>query len=237
MYRMHSREKQRDGSVSKERNVSQNQLKDHSSLPELKVGAQNNLRQKYSDRIYNPNNKYLSKDYSSIKESAKKNLINQRRIIIDPTNNAQKLEQILGNKVNASRDSMSKKYQPLSENYRGVQNKLSIQAANPSSNYHLIGRGGSRGNISSITPHSGRKDNILISRLKENYKNANLSKHGYYVPPIGLRKAANLSSQRSQPVLSNLRNNLAKKYVSNQYSLDHGNPRAHGQGSGIINHK
>jgi hypothetical protein len=244
MYRMHSREKQRENSNSKERQVSQNRLKDNTSLPELKIG-QRNLRQKYSDRIYNANNKYLSKDYSSISGSGKRNLIQQRRAIIDPTNNAQKLEQILGNKVNASRDSKQNRYHPLSENYRGIENKLSIQAANPGHNYNLIGRAGSRGhNISSITPHSGRKDNILISRLKdnskylkENYKNANISKHGYYVPPVGLRKAGNLNSQRSQPILGGLRNNLSKRYMSNQqYSLDHGNIRGLPP-TGIVNQK
>lgn len=204
--------------------------------------AQIDLRQKYHDRIYNPDNKYINKDYSLIGHSARKNLINQRRIMIDPTNNAQKLEQILGNKIVDSRQSNKRRYQPLSENYRGIGDKLSLQASNPEPvpvghQYNLIGRAGSRGNnISSNTPHSDRKDGLIASKLKENYKNSNLANHGYYIPPTGLRKIANLNSQRSQPVLGGLRNNLAKRYMSNQSSIEqsglNGLPPA-----GIINQK
>lgn len=185
------------------------------------------LKNKYQNMIYNPNNKYLSKDYSNITESARRNLNDQRRIVIDPTNNAQKLEEILGNKITDSRHS-KRRYQPRSENYRGVDHRPSLQAANPtptSNQYSMIGRAGSRGNnISSITPHSVRKDGILISRLKENYKNSNITNHGYYIPPSGLRKMANLNSQRSQPILGGLRNNLGKRYASNQHSIDHQRP-------------
>lgn len=236
MYRMHSKDKQRESTESPVKpQYSQNRLKEKSSLPELNVG-QNNLRQKYSDIIYNSNNKYLNKDYSSINNSAKRNLINQRRIIIDPNNNAQKLEQMLGNKLNNLSKDNARRYHPLSENYRGIENNLASQA-NLKHNYHLIGRAGSRGSgVSSITPNTGRKDNILVSRLKENYKNANLSKHGYYVPPVGLRKGANINSQRSQPILGGLRNGLAKRYMSNQYSLDSGNIRGLPP-TGIINQK
>ena len=63
-----------------------------------------------------------------------------------------------------------------------------------------------------------------MSKLKENYKNAEQSNGGYYIPPSGLRKMANMNSQRSQPILGGLRNNLAKRYLSNQYSVDHGTP-------------
>lgn len=187
--------------------------------------AQNDLRNKYQNMIYNPNNKYLNKDYSSINSSARRNLNDQRKIIIDPTNNAQKLEEILGNKIVDSRHS-KRKYQPLSENYRGIDHRPSLQMANPnvvppSNQYNLIGRAGSRGsNLSSVTPHSGRKDALIVSKLKENYRNANISNHGYYIPPNGLRKMANLNSQRSQPVLSSLRNNLGKRYMSNQSSIE-----------------
>lgn len=189
------------------------------------------LRNKYQERINNVQNKYLSRDYAEINLSARKNLAENRRILIDPTNNAQKLEQIIGNKVIDSRQNQKRRYQPLSENYRGVENKLSLQVANPNipsghGQYNLIGRAGSRGNNpSSITPQSDRKDNILISKLKENYKNSNISNHGYYVPPNGLRKMANVNSQRSQPILGGLKNNLGRRYASNQYSVDSVNER------------
>lgn len=201
--------------------------------------AQMELRHKYQDRVYNPRNKYLSRDYANINRSARKNLAENRRIIIDPNNNAQKLEQILGNKVSDSRHSVKRRYQPLSENYRGVENKLSLQVANPTPSnapqYNHMSRGGSRGHqVSSITPNSSRKEGILVSRLKENYKNSGISNQGYYVPQSGLRKMANVSSQRSQPILGGLRNNLARRYVSNHPSID--NPSAL-PSAGIINQK
>ena len=47
---------------------------------------------------------------------------------------------------------------------------------------------------------------------------------------------ANMNSQRSQPILGGLRNNLAKRYLSNQYSIDNGTP--HGlPPKAIINQK
>lgn len=78
---------------------------------------------------------------------------------------------------------------------------------------------------SSITPHSERKEGLLVSKLKENYKNANISNNGYYVPPNAMRKIPGINSQRSQPMLGGLRNNLSKKYHSNQYSVDQGKIR------------
>ena len=44
------------------------------------------LRNKYQNRIYNPNNKYLSRDYAAINKSARKNLEKyKQRVVIDPT--------------------------------------------------------------------------------------------------------------------------------------------------------
>ena len=132
-----------------------------------------------------------------------------------------------------------KRYQPLSENYRWVDNKILIQQANSiSSNnqYNLIGRAGSRGsNLSSVTPQSSRKE-FILSRLKENYKNADLSKNGYYVPPNGLNKITNSNSQKSQPILGGLRNNLSKRYISNQYSSEISTPQGL-QPKAILNQK
>ena len=191
----------------------------------LFIKNQKELKNKYQDRINNVN-KYLNKEYPSINKAAKKNLDNHNKIIIDPSNNAQKLEQILGNKVSDSRANNYRKYHPLSENYRGLENKLSLQGADnqaPPRNYNLIGRAGSRGNnLSSITPQSDRKEAQYVSKLKENYKNIDIRKHGYYVPPSGMRKYANINSQRSQPLLNGLKNNLARRYVSNQHSVDQG---------------
>lgn len=44
------------------------------------------LRNKYQNRIYNPNNKYLSRDYAAINKSVRKNLEKyKQRVVIDPT--------------------------------------------------------------------------------------------------------------------------------------------------------
>jgi hypothetical protein len=113
--------------------------------------------------------------------------------IIDPSKNSQVLEQILGKRV-ADISHLKRKYQPLSENYRGIDQKYSLQMANPNnipnSNYHLIGRAGSRRQKpSSITP-SGKKDDLLVSKLRDNYKNSNIANGGHYIPPTNLRKIA-----------------------------------------------
>jgi len=197
-------------------------------VADVESAAQRALNAKYHDRLENNPNKYLSRDYSGINRSAQKILENQKRVVIDPSKNSQKLEQILGNRV-ADAHYQKRKYQPLSENYRGIENKLSLQMANPtptSGHYHLIGRAGSRGKgISSVTPHSDRKDALLISKLKENHKNPTISNRGHYVPPRGLRKiGGGINSQRSQPIMSGLKNNLARRYVSNQqHSIDNAN--------------
>ena len=177
------------------------------------------LKYKYQDKVYVHNNKYLSKNYSSIITSPLDNINDQSKIMIDPTKNSKILEQILlKNGINQSKESKQRRYHPLSENYRGVENKISLQVANPSPHshkYNLIGRVGSRGSNQS----SG------LSGLKENNKNADISKAGYYAPPSGLRKMANVNSQRSQPILGGLRNNLSKRYLSNQYSIDPSTPQ------------
>jgi hypothetical protein len=186
------------------------------------------LRNKYQDRINNIHNKYLSRDYSGNTKPTRKVLSDNRRILIDPTNNALKLEQIMGKNIGDPRNQQKRRYQPLSENYRGIENKLSLQVANPNlpsnqnqNQYNMIGRAGSRGsNPVSITPLSDRKDNYHISKLKENYKNSNIVNNGYYVPPTGLNKMAGVNNQRSQPILGGLRNNLGRRYASNQYSVD-----------------
>ena len=118
----------------------------------------------------------------------------------------------------------SSKSFPLVQNWFnfGIEPNQNIPTANHQR--HAIGKGQYRGG-SSITPHSQRKEGLLVSQLKENYKNANISNHGYYVPPRGINKLSGINSQRSQPVLGGLRNNLAKKYNSNQYSIDHGKIR------------
>ena len=77
-----------------------------------------------------------------------------------------------------------------------------------------------------MTPHSQRKEIGPPSRLKENYKTSdNLSRGGYYVPNRGLNKYAGGGSQRSQPVLGGLKNNLTRKYVSNHNSTGEGRTR------------
>jgi hypothetical protein len=198
-------------------------------VADVESAAQRALKAKYHSRLENNPNKYLSRDYSGINQSAQKILENQKRVIIDPSKNSQKLEQILGNRAVDGLYQNRRKYQPLSENYRGVENKLSLQMANPtptSGHYHLIGRAGSRGNgISSVTPHSDRKDALLISKLKENHNNPTISNRGHYLPPRGLRKigGGGVNSQRSQPIMSGLKNNLARRYVSNQHSIDNPN--------------
>ena len=112
------------------------------------------LKYKYQDKVYISNNKYLNKNYSSIVTSALEGLNDQGKIMIDPTKNSKILEQILWkNGVNDSKDSQQRRYHPLSENYRGVENKISLQIANPTPNsnqYNLIGRAGSRGSNQSI---------------------------------------------------------------------------------------
>jgi len=224
MYRLHSREKQPTNLESKRRVADIYKMRAKEvALAEDKV--ERDLKNKYSDRLYNANQKYLLKNYSSINNEVPKNqMSNRSRDIIDPNNNAKLLEQMIGNVPSSNAKQIAQRYHPLSENYRGVDNKLSLQLANPtptSNQYNMIGRAGSRGsNLSSVTPHSSRKE-LILSKLKENYKNVDITKHGYYVPPTGLRKMANINSQRSQPVLGGLRNNLAKRYMSNQYSIDH----------------
>jgi hypothetical protein len=194
---------------------------------EVKEGKlQQDLKNKYQERINNIHNKYLSRDYSGIIKPSRKVVSNNQRILIDPTNNALRLEQIMGKNVGDPQNQQKRRYQPLSENYRGIENKLSLQVANPNlpsnhGQYNMIGRAGSRGtNPVSITPLSDRKDDIHISKLKENYKNSNIVNNGYYVPPTGLKKMAGVNSQRSQPILKGLRNNLGRRYASNQYSVD-----------------
>ena len=120
--------------------------------------AENELKYKYQDKVYNQNNKYLSKNYSSIISASQGEVAENGKIIIDPTKNSKILEQILWkNGVNSSKDLQKRRYHPLSENYRGVENKLSLQIANPtpqSNQYNLIGRAGSRGSNQSSLQNS-----------------------------------------------------------------------------------
>jgi len=155
-------------------------------------------------------------------------------------NNAQNLNQIIGKRGVDSKHSQRRRYQPLSENYRGINNKLSLQDANkniPTSQHQstIIEKAGMRGGPS-ITPLSGRKEGLLGPRLKENYKNSDITNRGYYVPPRGLNKYARVNSQRSQPVLTGLKNNLARRYASNKYSIDNGQGRGLPP-PGIVNYR
>ena len=73
----------------------------------------------------------MGKNYSFI-ISASQGEVAKNGKIIDPTKNSKILEQILWkNGVNSSKDLQKRRYHPLSENYREVENKLSLQIANP----------------------------------------------------------------------------------------------------------
>eukprot|EP00343_Euplotes_focardii_P006465 CAMPEP_0205810128 /NCGR_PEP_ID=MMETSP0205-20121125/14303_1 /ASSEMBLY_ACC=CAM_ASM_000278 /TAXON_ID=36767 /ORGANISM="Euplotes focardii, Strain TN1" /LENGTH=275 /DNA_ID=CAMNT_0053087939 /DNA_START=42 /DNA_END=866 /DNA_ORIENTATION=- len=215
------------------------------------------LRYKYEDRVYNPSNKYLSRDYANIQKTERKNKQYHQRVLIDPTQNSQRLQQIITNKGGIGSSHIRKrKYQPLSENYRGAGNinrdrhEVSQSGIYPDKrlnygkNQYLPSYKNQRnmnGKLSqragpSITPHSERKEGLLHPRLKENYKNANIQNNGQYIPPNGIKKLASINSNRSQPMLGGLRNNLRQKpgsgiveglnkYNSNQHSVDNGKLR------------
>lgn len=120
-YRMYSREGMGQKKVSEIYRMRAKEVETHERRVEK------DLRNKYQDRVINPNNKYLSRDYAVINRSAKKNMEHQRRIIIDPTKNSQRLEQILGkNQAEINSKHYKRRYQPLSENYRGGNNTFLI---------------------------------------------------------------------------------------------------------------
>lgn len=199
------------------------------------------LRNKYQDRIYNPNNKYLSRDYASINKPSIRHIGQSSKILIDPTQNAHKLNQMIGQRNIDSHKSQRRRYQPLSENYRGVNNKLALQVNHnevPKSGhqYNLIGKAGSRGG-SSITPHSNRKEVLMPTRLKENYKISENSNKGYYGGKKHIGKLPKGGSQRSQPVLGGLKNSLARRYVSGQNSTENVSGRVLPHPVNAINHR
>jgi len=113
-YRMHSKDGMKSKRVSEIYRMRAKEVENQ----EKQINKE--LRHKYQNRIYNPNNKYLSRDYASAGRAGLKNLQHQQRVIIDPTQNAQKLNQMIGQRQIGSQNSQRRRYQPLSENYRGT---------------------------------------------------------------------------------------------------------------------